>query len=56
MINKILPLEKIREIALSKAKEILKELGILSNNENYAIKQYELQFKIYHAMKETLDI
>lgn len=56
MLNEILPLEKIRKIALDEAKIILKEVGISENDRYYAIKQYEMQFKIYHAIKDALEL
>ncbi len=56
MLNKILPLDKIRKIALDETKVILKEAGISENDRYYAIKQYEMQFKIYHAIKDALEL
>lgn len=52
----ITQLDEIRKIALDEAKIILKKIGISTNDRNYASKQYELQFKIYHAIKEALEI
>jgi len=49
-------LNKIRNIALTKAKNILSEMGISVNNDKYSFYLYEIQFKIYHAIKDTLKI
>lgn len=51
-----LSLEKIREIALRTAKEILEEMGIEPNAKDYASKQYEMQFAIYHSIKKAANI
>lgn len=56
MIEKILPLKQAREIALKKTKEILKEIGVKENDKFYAIKQYEMQFQIYHSIKSAMDL
>ena len=56
LAEQIFPLEEIREISLRKAKEILSEIGIEGNHKFYAIKQYELQFRIYHAIKHSLEM
>lgn len=49
-------LDKIRDIAQNHAKDILFEIGLLKSDQLYAGKHYELQYTIYHAIKETLKL
>lgn len=50
------PLHKIEGIAWSKAHQILEEVGIDENAQDYGLMKYELQYKIYHATKEVLGL
>jgi hypothetical protein len=47
---------KAREIALKNAKIILAEAGINEDNEYYALRLYEMQFRIYNELKLCLQI
>ncbi len=49
-------LEEIRRISLEQAKLILEKIGIGVHHPQYAIKHYELQFSIYHAIKKSLEL
>lgn len=53
VLSAVFPLEKIREIALAHTKQILSEIGV-ADDEKYAIKQYEMQFHIYHLIKQSI--
>jgi len=48
-------LSLLREIALRKTKEILKEIGFSGEEKNYATIQYSMQFDIYHKIKKSLE-
>lgn len=54
VLSAVFPLEKIREIALAHTKQILSEIGVADDDEKYAIKQYEMQFHIYHLIKQSI--
>lgn len=53
VLSAVFPLEKIREIALAHTNQILSEIGV-ADDEKYAIKQYEMQFHIYHLIKQSI--
>ena len=49
-------MQKAREIALKNAKRILKESGLDENHKWYSLRQYEMQFAIYHQLRQCMDI
>ena len=50
------PLRKVEDIAWQKAHQILEEMEVSKDEWDYGLKKYELQYKIYHAIKEVLGL
>jgi len=49
-------MQKAREIALKNAKRILKESGLDENHKWHSLRLYEMQFAIYHQLKQCMNI
>jgi len=49
-------LTQARKIALDTAKKILNDFGVNPNSKEYPSRVYEMQFKIYHIIKDDMNL